>query len=431
MPLIPDPTPTAANLPNGVRILALKLPHVPTASVGIFVRTGSAHETAALNGISHFVEHMVFKGTTSRDARRINLDAERLGAEVNAHTDKDHTAFHITGHAAHAPLFVRMLADLVVHPTFPDAELEHERQVLLQEHAEDADDPMATAYRLFDRACYGLHPVAQPVIGSDRNIERLRRADLVGWVQRHHVGRNVIVAAAGDIDAAAIVAEVQAALGEMPPGEPGSIEAPTWTGGIRTRQISGSNQTHVVLGFPIPHLAADDVRGEVAAALFGEGMSSPLMAELRERRGLVYYAACSADLLSLSGEFIVESSFAPENLEPVLREVARLLVAHTRHIDPVDLERARNQIAVRRLRALHKPLRRLEEAALDEYALQRVRSPEERADRLAAVSAAQVRDAFEAMLAAPASVAIAGRVGRGVSERCREWLAGLQLHASR
>ena len=421
------PNPPVVTLANGVRIVAMRMPHLETASVSVFVRVGSAHESAALNGISHFVEHMVFKGTQARDARRINLDAERLGAEVNAHTDKDHTAFHMSGLGAHAPQFVRMLCDLVRHATFPEAEVERERQVLLQEHIEDDDDPMALAYRLFDHACYRLHPLARPVIGSRRNIERLSRADLVDWVGRHYNGANVIVAAAGAVDPDAIAREVEAALGSMPRGAVDLVASPTWAGGLRSGRITGSSQTHVVLGFPIPGLAADDPVGEVAAALFGEGMSSPLMAELRERRGLVYYAACSADLLERSGEFVVEASFAPEQLDEALREIARLLLAHATAVDPVDLERARNQVTVRLLRASERPTRRLEQAALDLYALQRVRGRDERIARIEAVSAEQLRAAFERLLAAPVSLAIAGRIGRGVGDRARAGLAGLRL----
>jgi len=414
-------------LANGVRIVATPMPHLQTASVSVFVRVGSAHESAALNGISHFVEHMVFKGTQARDAWRINLDAERLGAEVNAHTDKDHTAFHMSGLAAHAPQFVRMLCELVRHATFPEAEVERERQVLLQEHIEDDDDPMALAYRLFDHACYRLHPLARPVIGSRRNIERLGRADLVDWIARLYTGANVIVAAAGAVDPDAIAREVEAALGSMPRGAANLVSPPAWAGGLRSGRIAGSGQTHVVLGLPIPGLAQDDPLGEVAAALFGEGMSSPLMAELRERRGLVYYAACSADLLECSGEFVIEASFAPAQLDEALREIARLLLAHAAAVDAVDLERARNQLAVRLLRASERPTRRLEQAALDLYALQRVRGHDERISRIEAVSAEQVRAAFERMLAVPAALSIAGRIPRGAGERARAGLDGLRL----
>src|SRR5258705_2917526 len=138
----PTPDAVLTTLDNGVRVVVLPLPHLATASVSVFVRSGSQHESKRLNGISHVIEHMAFKGTRTRDCQQINLDAERLGAEVNAHTDKDHTAFHMRGHARDAETFIGMLGDIVQHSIFPDDELARERQVLLQEYAEDEDDPM-------------------------------------------------------------------------------------------------------------------------------------------------------------------------------------------------------------------------------------------------------------------------------------------------
>ena len=161
---------------------------------------------------------MLFKGTATRDARRINLDAERLGAEVNAHTDKDHTAFYMHGLAEHAVSFVGMLGDIVRHASFPAHELERERQVLLHECTEDEDDPLSTAFKLFDKACFGTHPVAQSVIGTRRNIERFTRDDLVGHVQRQYSGANIVVGAAGRVDADAIARAAEAAFGDMAAG---------------------------------------------------------------------------------------------------------------------------------------------------------------------------------------------------------------------
>jgi predicted Zn-dependent peptidase len=157
----------------------------------------------------------------------------------------------------------------------------------------------------------------------------------------------------------------------------------------------------------------------VAAALFGEGMSSPLLDEIRERRGLVYYAACSADVIELCGQFVIEASTAPEHLDEFVTEVMRLLAAQADAVDPLHLERAHNQIAVRRLRDRERPSRRLEDAALDLFAFGRVRSGAELAERFSLVSAAQVRAEFERLLTVPASAAIAGKVGAGATERLR------------
>jgi len=426
-PPLPGCESIEATLPNGVRVVLLPMPHLHTAGVSVFVRTGSAHETRASNGISHVLEHMAFKGTVQRDVHRVNLDAERLGAEVNAHTDKDHTAYYMRGLGAHALLFVRMLADIVRHATFPEAELVREREVLLQEVAEVEDDPMTMAYQLFDHACWGLHPAAQPVIGTRGNIARLSRADLIDYVQRQYTGANVVVAAAGAIDAQAFESEVRAAFGSMPQGQPNLVAPPAYAGGIRTRRLDGGSQAHLVLGFPIPALSDDDPASDVAAAVLGDGMSSPLLAELREKRGLVYHAACAADRFDFCGQLAIEASFAPDKLDAVLREAARLLRRHAERVDPVDLERARNQVAVRLLRNQEDPARRLEDAALDLMALGRLRPGDARVARVQAVTAEQVRAAFAQMLDAGASVALTGEVGRGASERIRAGLAALRL----
>lgn len=400
-------------LANGVRVVTSQQAQSASASVSVFVRTGSRNEPARLNGISHVVEHMAFKGTRRRNAHRINLDAERLGAQVNAHTDKDHTAYHITGLARHAGTFVQMLGEIVQGSTFPEDELQRERQVILQELLEDDDDPMSTAFKLFDGACFGTHPLARPVIGTRANIERFTRDDLLGYVASQYIGENVIVGVAGNVDHARIEAEVQAAFGSMQRGSVNSIVPPSYVGGARSRGQAGSSQSHVVLGFPVPALQGEHHAAMVAAALFGEGMSSPLMHEIRERRGLVYYAACSADVADLWGLFTIEASTMPEHLDEFFRAVFKLLADHTDRIDRVGMERARNQMLVRRLQARERAWRRLEDAALDLFAFGRVRSETELSERIGGVSARQVREVFEHMLAAGPTVGLAGKVASG------------------
>jgi predicted Zn-dependent peptidase len=199
--------------------------------------------------------------------------------------------------------------------------------------------------------------------------------------------------------------------------------APAYLGGITSRRLAGCPQTHIVLGFPIPTLNEDYHASVVAAALFGEGMSSPLMDRIRERRGLVYYAACSADVLDLYGQFVIEASTSPEHLDEFFVEVTSLLAEHAESVDTVGLERARNQIAVRSLGARERPSRRLEDAAQDLFVHGRVRSQAEFMAAVDAVTADQVRTAFERMLACRASVAIAGKVGKGTNDRVLELVA--------
>jgi predicted Zn-dependent peptidase len=410
-------------LPNGVRALTLRTPQRQTAGVSVYVRTGSAHESRAENGISHVVEHMVFKGSHTRDARRINVDAERLGAEVNAHTDKDHTAFHMRGLVRDLPAFVRMLGDIVLQPSFPADELERERQVLLHECTEDEDDALSTAFQLFDRACFGVHPAAQAVIGPRRNLERFTRQALVEYVRRQYSGTNVIVAGAGDIDPDSFALQVQAAFGTLAPGAVNQVAPASYLGGVASKALSGNSQAHAVLGFPLPPLAQEDPAAAVAAALFGEGMSSPLLDEIRERRGLAYYAACSADVLDCCGQFVVEASTSARQVDELLTQVLRLLAEQAATVRADDLQRALNQMLVRRLRSLERPQRRLEDAALALFALGRVAPQSERLESLLSVSAEQVRACFERMLASGTSLALAGQLARGAAERAKALVA--------
>ena len=409
-----------ATLGNGVRVVAIPLPHLESASVSVFVHSGSASEGRKESGISHFVEHMAFKGTTGRSCQQINLDAEQLGADVNAHTDKDHTAYHMRGRARDAAAFVRMLGDIVLNSSFPEAELERERQVLLQEFIEDEEDPLSTAFKLFDRLSFGSHPAGLPVIGLKGNIGRFSRDDLLGFVESRYVGANIVVGAAGGIIPERIVAAVKETFGGLRAGAPSFIAPPTHRGGTGSKAIAGLGQTHVVYGLPIPALDDEAQHAHaVATALFGEGMSSPLLDEIRERRGLAYHVSCSADVSELAGQFVIEASTAPEHAEEFMVEMNRLLLQQADKVDATGLERAKNLIAVRRLRDWERTARRLEDAVLDVFALGRVRSRAEIAARIDAVGPLEVRRAFARMLAERPAVAIAGKLKKGLPEKAR------------
>ncbi len=416
-----------ASLPNGVRVVTVRLPGLQTAAVSVFVRSGSQHESKRQNGISHFVEHMAFKGTATRNCQQINSDAEQLGAEVNAHTDKDHTAFHMNGLAEHAGDFIAMLGDIVRCSSFPEDEIERERRVILQEFDEDADDAVSVGFKLFDRLCFGEHAFARPVIGTRRNIEAFRRDDLVAYVERQYSAANVIVGVAGGVDPQAIERAAEAAFGDLRPGENNGVQAPSHVGGIGTRRLDGYSQAHVVLGFPIASLKQDHHAALVAAALFGEGMSSPLLDQLRERRGMVYHAACSADISETCGQFVIEASTTPELLDDFFTELTRLLAGQASHIAAHDLLRARNQITVRSLRAQERAAQRVETAAQDLFAFGRVRSRDELLAQVNDVDARQVRRVFESMLAEPVAVAVTGKIGSGAKHRVASALDGLVL----
>jgi len=280
------------------------------------------------------------------------------------------------------------------------------------------------AYQLFDHACWGTHGGAQPVIGQRRVIERCTREQLADHVQRHYTGVNVVVAAAGAIDPDAVLRAAEAAFGDMPRGEPNALPAADYAGGHRVKRMDVGRQMHLVMGYPIAGRGDPDAAVDLAAAVLGDGMSSPLLAELREKRGLVYHAACNADRFEFGGQLAIEASFAPAHLDTVLDQVVRLMHAQAERIDAVDLERARNQVIVRLLRHDERLAQRLEDSALDLFALQRVRSVAGRLEQVQAVTGEQVRAAFGRMIQRGASVAITGSVGRATSRRIDAALAG-------
>ena len=409
-------------LPNGVRVLVSPRPHAATVSVGVFVRWGSAHESARSNGIGHVLEHMAFKGTLRRNAAALNLAAERLGAEVNAHTDKDHTAYYMRGLPGHEAELLQLLGEIVLEPTLPADELERERQVLLHEFTEDADDPLSTAFKLFDSACFGAHAWARPVIGTRRNIERFTRDELIAHRQAGYTAPNLIVAAAGPLDPALIVREAERAFGGMASGPQHVLERPTYRGDVRSRPMPGGGQAHLVLGGNAQARCDDDPVAQVAAAVLGEGMSSPLLQRVREERALAYHAASSADVLETSGQFVIEASTGPAQIIDTVDEIVTLLRRHADRVAPGDLQRAQRQLAVRAWLGHERPLRWMEDAALELFALGRCTPTAERTRRVDAVSVDAVCGQFQGLLAAPPSMAVAGSVPRGTRARVSELL---------
>ncbi|MCG3189219.1 MAG: hypothetical protein LKCHEGNO_01506 [Burkholderiaceae bacterium] len=203
----------------------------------------------------------------------------------------------------------------------------------------------------------------------------------------------------------------------MPRGQANALPAAAYAGGTRAKRMDAGRQMHLVMGYPIAGRSDDDEAADLAAAVLGDGMSSPLLSELREKRGLVYHAACNADRFEFGGQLAIEASFAPEHLSVVLGQVSRLMRELAGRIDGVDLERARNQVLVRLLRQDERVAQRAEDAALDLFAIGRARSVGQRLARVREVPADRVRAAFARMLAAGPSVAVTGSVGRGASRQ--------------
>jgi predicted Zn-dependent peptidase len=400
-------------LPNGLTIASVRLPGFRTAAVGTFVKVGSRDEPAELNGISHFLEHMAFKGTATRDARRISLEIERVGAMMNAYTAKDHTAFHTVLLAEHMPVALDVLADVVLRSTFPPDEIERERQVILQEIGEAKDDPESIAQDEFDLRAYPKQAFGRPILGNARFVKRVGREDFRHYLGTHYFASNTVISAVGDIDHDRFADEVEKRFGDMPQGVRSQREAVRYVGGFR-HVDDEYEQTSVALGWPAP--ARSDPRFpvyELLGELLGGGMSSPLFQAVRERHGLAYQIDAWTEGHEDCGLLQVTAGVAPRNLRLFFEVVCGEIRELTHRITPEDLERTRNQQATHLARSLERPMDLAETVARDLLVHGRVLSPLERIATTMAIGETELRQAARDLLSQPPTLVLVGRAGRG------------------
>jgi predicted Zn-dependent peptidase len=211
---------------------------------------------------------MAFKGTATRTVQAINLDAERLGADVNAFTSKDTTGYFMTGLGRHVDQFLAMTADIVLNSTFPQVELERELEVIRQEAIEYDEDPQESSSELLDRAIWGEHPMGMPVIGTVENIERFTRDDLVAHVQAHYVAENTVVVAAGNFDVDAFLrgAERCSRACRTRAGAAGVRRRPPYVGSAMGRRFSQVSQVFVNIAYPVAPARADEMRSSAGVS---------------------------------------------------------------------------------------------------------------------------------------------------------------------
>ncbi|HSV79977.1 MAG TPA: pitrilysin family protein [Ramlibacter sp.] len=412
-------TPTVKTLANGVRILAIHLPHVQSASVGVFLRVGSRDETPASNGIGHVLEHMAFKGTATRSVQAINLDAERLGADVNAFTSKETTGYFMTGLGRHVNQFLEMTADIVLNSTFPEIELQRELEVIRQEAIEYAEDPEDTSSELLDRALWGDHAMGMPVIGTVKNIEGFTRADLVAHVKAHHLAGNTVVAAAGHFDVDAFLALAERLFAGMPGSDGVVARTPVpapYVGSAIGQRFSQVSQVFLNIAYPVLPPDTEEMpqqrwrlAASVAAILFGGGMSAPLTDTVRERLGLAYTAQSEAEHGDTWFNFVIHAITTPDKLEQLMQATGGLLREQAMRIDPVQLERAKNQLAVSRVRSSERTYATMERAVEELFVRGSITSTGEALAMIETIGADEVRAVFERMLRNGPALAITGK----------------------
>ncbi len=314
-----------AVLENGLTVVLERHPHVRTVSIGAWVRLGSALETPSTNGISHFIEHMVFKGTERRTPLEIATVLESLGGDLNAFTDRELTCFHATCLNNHVDQALDVLSDLLMRATFPADQLVRERKVLLQELSMVEESPEERISDLFFQTVWKDQPLGRPIIGSKKNIQGISRNQLLKFFRQHYRPENMVISAAGDIDFNEFVDKCRkyftftGAPAEKAPKRPVS----KYTGKSKSIK-SDTEQLHLLLGFEGIGFQ-DPYRFDALMLSFflGGGMSSRLFQEIRENAALAYSVDCDCVPFSQTGLFTFYVGMSPKSLKPCLKILSR------------------------------------------------------------------------------------------------------------
>jgi predicted Zn-dependent peptidase len=413
-------TAEVSTIANGLTVVTETMPHLETLALGVYVGVGARHESEALSGISHLIEHMAFKGTSRRSARDIAEEIESVGGELNAATSLEQTAYYARVLKGDAGLALEILADILQDSTFAADELEREREVILQEIAGIKDSPDEIAYDLLHDAAFPAQSVGRPIIGTPATVKAITRDELRGFLAARYRPASIIVSAAGAIDHATVVRHVEALFGGLTPGDNGGEERARYEGGLRTWD-KPFEQSHLLLGFEGPsYRHATFYAAQVFSALFGGGMSSRLFQEVRERRGLCYSIYSSAWGLKDSGMLGIHAATGKDMMAELIDVIgAELVRVADRGPEPAEIQRAKAQIKAGLLMSLESPSARAEQMARQLMAFGRLLPVDELISSIEGVSRDQLTAYAGGIAASKPSVVVvgAGRRSRGFAER--------------
>jgi predicted Zn-dependent peptidase len=319
-------------LANGLRIITHAMPASFSVSAVILVGTGSRYETAEQAGISHFLEHMLFKGTKQRPTpKAIAETIEGVGGVLNAATEKELTSYYVKVAHQHGPLALELLADMLRHSRFLTAEVEKERHVITEELHMTEDMPQDLVNSLIDELIWPDHPLGREIAGTEASVKAMRRPALLAYIAARYVPNNVVVSVAGNVTHDQVVQEAQRLLGDWRPGPvPPYLPAPDLPGAIRQAvKVKDIEQAHLCLsagGLPRQH--PDRRALDIQNLILGGGMSSRLFLEIRERRALAYDVQAYLDYFEDTGATVIYAGTDPEQapscLDGILEELRRL-----------------------------------------------------------------------------------------------------------
>ncbi|NJQ02216.1 M16 family metallopeptidase [Streptomyces zingiberis] len=420
-------------LPGGLRVVTETLPTVRSVTFGIWARVGSRDETPSLNGATHYLEHLLFKGTERRSALDISAALDAVGGEMNAFTAKEYTCYYARVLDRDVPLAVDVLCDMLTGSVIDADEVEAERGVILEEIAMTEDDPDDCVHDLFARTMFGDSPLGRPVLGTVETVEGLTRDRIARFYREHYDPTHLVVTAAGNVDHDQLTSLVHAAFdragalsrADAEPVGPRSGSHPVHTAGRVDVVRRSTEQAHVVLGMPGLR-RGDDRRwalGVLNSAL-GGGMSSRLFQEVREKRGLAYsvysFAAGHADC----GLFGVYAGCRADRVHEVLKLCRGELEQTARHgLTDEEIRRAKGQLSGSTVLGLEDTGALMHRIGKGELVWGDQLSVDDLLARIAAVTPDEVRAVARDLLGQRPSLSVIGPLGDRQAERLHEVVA--------
>lgn len=405
-------------LPSGLRILTEAVPAMRSVSVGVWVAVGSRDETANLSGVSHFLEHLLFKGTRRRSALEISATVEAVGGETNAFTAKEYTCYYVRVLDTHLPLAIDVICDLVTDSVLAAPDVETERGVILEEIAMQEDEPGDEVHDLFAQAIYGDHPLGRRISGTVDTIGAMTDQQIRSFYRERYRAPSIVIAAAGNLEHDTVVDLVrQAVAGTVwdgpvaDPDPPRSLAADVPTRAPDALLVGkDTEQAHVLVGCPTIR-RTDDRRFALGVLnnVLGGGMSSRLFQQIREERGLAYSTYSFTTLYADTGLFGVYVGCAPTKVEEVLELVHRELGRAARDgITSEELARGKGMLAGSVVLDLEDTGSRMTRLGTGELLYERPLSVDELLARVEQVSLRDVNELAEQLLQTPRSVAAIG-----------------------
>jgi predicted Zn-dependent peptidase len=372
-------------------VLTDDMPHLESASLGIWVKAGSRSETEAEHGISHMLEHMAFKGTKTRDALQIASTIENVGGDLNAATSVEHTGYFARVLKEDVALAGDILSDILQNSLFEQHELDREQQVIVQEIGAARDNPDDHVFDLFQQAAFPDQAIGRTILGTVESVNSFGPDSIRAYMDRNYVGDQMVLCAAGNVDHDALVDIANNRFHDLKPTGAPPPEKAAYVGGEQ-RLISDHEQAHIVLGMEGRAYNSDGFYAvQILASILGGGMSSRLFQEVREKRGLCYSVYAFHWAFADSGIFGVAASTGEEEVKELLPVVLDELRKATETITDEEVFRVRNQIRAGLLMSLESPSSRAGQLARQQILWGRTIPLQETVDRINRITADRVK----------------------------------------